>query len=87
MISIQKSRFFNKINFQNIFIVYILLQPIIDIITSLCIRNISETLSLGIVIRVFFMLFVMIYSIIKVPKKDKIKLIIYYSFIRFQGIP
>lgn len=73
MISIQKSRFFNKINFQNIFIVYILLQPIIDIITSLCIRNISETLSLGIVIRVFFMLFVMIYSIIKVPKKDKIK--------------
>ena len=74
MISIQKSRFFNKINFQNIFIVYILLQPIIDIITSLCIRNISETLSLGIVIRVFFMLFVMIYSIIKVPKKDKIKL-------------
>ena len=81
MISIQKSRFFNKINFQNIFIVYILLQPIIDIITSLCIRNISETLSLGIVIRVFFMLFVMIYSIIKVPKKDKIKLIIYYSFI------
>lgn len=71
MISIQKSRFFNKINFQNIFIVYILLQPIIDIITSLCIRNISETLSLGIVIRVFFMLFVMIYSIIKVPKKIK----------------
>ena len=54
MISIQKSRFFNKINFQNIFIVYILLQPIIDIITSLCIRNISETLSLGIVIRVCY---------------------------------
>ncbi len=86
MISIQKSRFFNKINFQNIFIVYILLQPIIDIITSLCIRNISETLSLGIVIRVFFMLFVMIYSIIKVPKKDKIKLIIYYSFIALYAV-
>lgn len=86
MISIQKSRFFNKINFQNIFIVYILLQPIIDIITSLCVRNISETLSLGIVIRVFFMLFVMIYSIIKVPKKDKIKLIIYYSFIALYAV-
>ena len=86
MISLQKSRFFNKINFQNIFIVYILLQPIIDIITSLCVRNISETLSLGIVIRVFFMLFVMIYSIIKVPKKDKIKLIIYYSFIALYAV-
>ena len=86
MISIQKSRFFNKINFQNIFIVYILLQPIIDIITSLCVRNISETLSLGIVVRVLFMLFLMIYSIIKTQKKDRVKLIIYYSCVALYGI-
>ena len=32
------------------------------------------------------MLFVMIYSIIKVPKKDKIKLIIYYSFIALYAV-
>ena len=86
MISLQKSRFFNKINFQNIFIVYILLQPIIDIITSLCVRNISETLSLGIVVRVLFMLFLMIYSIIKTQKKDRVKLIIYYSCVALYGI-
>lgn len=86
MISLQKSRFFNKINFQNIFIVYILLQPIIDIITSLCVRNISETLSLGVVVRVLFMLFLMIYSIIKTQKKDRVKLIIYYSCVALYGI-
>lgn len=86
MISLQKSRFFNKIIFQNIFIVYILLQPIIDIITSLCVRNISETLSLGIVVRVLFMLFLMIYSIIKTQKKDRVKLIIYYSCVALYGI-
>lgn len=86
MINLQKSNFLKKINFQNIFIIYILLQPIIDIITSLCVRNISETLSLGIVVRVFFMLFVMIYSIIKVPKKNKTKLIIYYACIALYAI-
>ena len=86
MVNLQKSNFFKKINFQNIFIIYILLQPIIDIITSLCVRNISETLSLGIVVRVLFMLFIVVYSIIKVPKKNKIKLIVYYSCIGLYGI-
>ena len=86
MINLQKSNFFKKINFQNIFIIYILLQPIIDIITSLCVRNTSETLSLGIVVRILFMLFIVVYSIIKVSKKNKIKLIIYYSCIALYGI-
>lgn len=86
MINIQKLNFFKKINLQNFLIIYILLQPIIDIITSLCIRNISETLSLGIVVRVLFMLFIVVYSIIKVPKKNKIELIIYYSCIGLYGI-
>lgn len=86
MVNLQKSNFLKKLNFQSIIIIYILLQPIIDIITSLCVRNISETLSLGIIVRVLFMLFIMIYSIIKVPKKSKIKLIIYYSCIGLYGI-
>lgn len=86
MVNLQKLNFLKKINFQNIFIIYILLQPIIDIITSLCVRNISETLSLGIVVRVLFMLFIVVYSIIKVPKKNKIKLIVYYSCIGLYGI-
>lgn len=86
MISFQKSNIFKKINFQNILIIYILFQPIIDIITSLCVRNISEKLSLGIVIRVLFMLFIMIYAIIKTNTKSRIKLIIYYSCIALYGI-
>lgn len=86
MVNIQKLNFLKKINFQNFIIIYIILQPIIDIITSLCIRNISETLSLGIAVRVLFMLFIMIYAIIKTNKKSRIKLIIYYSFIALYGI-
>ncbi len=86
MINLQKSNLSKKINFQNIFIIYILLQPIIDIVTSLCIRNVSETLSLGIIVRILFMLFVMIYAIIKTNKKSRIKLIIYYSCIALYGI-
>ena len=86
MISLQKSNIFKRINFQNIFIIYILLQPIIDIVTSLCVRNVSENLSLGIVIRVLFMLFIMIYAVIKIDKKGRIELIIYYSCIALYGI-
>lgn len=86
MISLQKSNIFKRINFQNIFIIYILLQPIIDIVTSLCVRNVSENLSLGIVIRVLFMLFIMIYAVIKTDKKGRIELIIYYSCIALYGI-
>ena len=86
MISLQKSNIFKRINFQNIFIIYILLQPIIDIVTSLCVRNVSENLSLGIVIRVLFMLFIMIYAVIKTDKKGRIELIIYYSCITLYGI-
>ncbi len=71
----------NKINFENIFIVYIILQPIIDIITSLCVRNISEELTFGIFIRAIFILYIVIYSIFKVNKKDKWKLLLYYASI------
>lgn len=75
----QKSKeLFAKINFENIFIIYIILQPIIDIITSLCIRNISEKLTLGIFIRTIFMLYIMIYTICKVDKKSRWKILIYY---------
>lgn len=71
----------SKISFENIFILYILFQPIIDIITSLCVRNISESLTLGIFIRTIFLLFIMIYTIIKIDKKNRFKILIYYSLI------
>lgn len=86
MVNIQKYDFFKKMNFQNFLIIYIISQSIIDIITSLCIRNISETLSLGIVVRLLFMLFIMIYAIIKTNNKNRIKLIVYYSCIALYGI-
>lgn len=70
-----------RINFENIFIIYIILQPIIDIITSLCVRNISEKLTFGIFIRTIFMLYAIVYAIFKLDKKDKWKLLIYYAFI------
>lgn len=57
---------------------YIILQPVIDIITSLCVRNSLENLSLGIFIRTLFMVFLAIYALIKSDKKDKFKILIYY---------
>lgn len=81
MIKIQTSRIFSKINFENIFILYIIIQPIIDLITSLCVRNISEKLTLGIFIRTIFMMFIMIYVILKVDKKSRWQILVYYSCI------
>lgn len=81
MDKIQRKKIFSKINFENIFILYIILQPIIDIITSLCVRNLSENLTLGIFIRTLFMICIMIYTIIKVDKKNRWQILLYYSFI------
>lgn len=83
----QKSKeLISKINFENIFILFIILQPIIDILTSLCVRNISEKLTLGIFIRAAFMLYIMIYTIIKVDKKSRCQILIYYSCIAIYSI-
>ncbi len=71
----------SKINFTNIFLLYIIMQPVIDIITSLCVRNISEKLTLGVFIRTIFVLYLMLYTIIKTDKKNKYQILIYYSFI------
>ncbi len=76
----------SKINFENIFILYIILQPIIDIITSLCVRHVSEKLTLGIFIRAIFMLYIMIYTIFKVDKKSKWQILIYYFCIAVYSI-
>lgn len=81
MNNLLKKKIFSKINFENILILYIILQPIIDIITSLCVRNISENLTLGIFIRTIFMIYIMIYTIIKTDKKNKWKILLYYLLI------
>lgn len=81
LIKLTINKFISKINFENIFILFIICQPIIDIITSLCVRNISETLTLGIFVRTIFMLYLMVYTFLKVNKKNKWKILIYYALI------
>lgn len=76
----------SKINFENIFILFIILQPIIDTLTSFCVRNISEKLTLGIFIRAAFMIYIMIYTIFKVDKKSRWQILIYYSCIAIYSI-
>lgn len=76
----------SKINFENIFILFIILQPIIDILTSFCVRNISEKLTLGIFIRAVFMIYIMIYTILKVDQKSRWQILIYYSCIAIYSI-
>ena len=68
----------NKINIKKILIFYLILQPIIDIITSLCVRYISESLTLGVFVRTFFMIFIALYALIIINNKDRIKSLIYY---------
>ncbi len=68
----------NKINIKKIITVYIILQPIIDVVTSLLVRNVSEVLTLGVIVRTLFMIGIAIYSLLTCDKKYRKKMIIYY---------
>lgn len=67
-----------KITIPNIIIAFIVLQPIIDIITSLSIEYLGLTITFGMVIRTIFMVFVAILGIIKTKGKYKIGMCIYF---------
>lgn len=71
---------FSKINFENILMLFIIIQPIVDILTSLSIEYVSEKLTIGIFIRTIFMGYVVIYSII-MAKENRKKILIYYGLI------
>lgn len=71
----------NKINIKKILIIYIILQPIIDVITSLLVRNVSEVLTLGVIVRTLFMVGIAIYSLFICDKKYRTKMIIYYTIL------
>ena len=49
------------------------MQPIIDLFTSFCIHVLQIKITLGIVIRVLFLLFLFLYYLLIVPKEDKKK--------------
>lgn len=70
-----------KITIEKIIIIYLLIQPILDVATSLCLEYISPNLTLGILIRTMFMGLIIIYSLFKADKKNRIKSLIYYGLV------
>lgn len=68
-----------QLNIQKLFIVFIVIQPIIDIITSVLVRHVSNVLTLGIFIRTIFMIAIVLYSFIISDKKYRIKMLIYFG--------
>ena len=52
------NKFINK-NTGIILIIFVLLQPVIDVLTSICI-NFDLIISIGVIVRVMFILFTMI---------------------------
>ncbi len=70
-----------KITIPNIIILFILMQPIIDIITSLGIEYSGASITIGICLRTLFMAFVVILGIMKSKKKYKIGMFIYYGML------
>ena len=70
-----------KNSIEKIIIFYILIQPILDVATSLCLEYINPYLTLGIFIRTIFMGAIIIYSLIKSNKRNRIKSFIYYALV------
>lgn len=68
-----------KLTVPNIIILFIILQPIIDIITGLSIQYANATITFGIIIRTIFMAFLVVLGFIKAEKKYRIGMSIYYG--------
>lgn len=68
-----------KITVPNIIIVFILLQPIIDMLTGLSMQYTNLTITFGIVIRTIFIIFLVVLGFIKANKKYKVGMSIYYG--------
>ena len=68
----------------NLIVSFILIQPILDLITSLVVRNMALPITLGLVIRSLFMAYLCIYVLVtksnnnKLIKYSKIALSIHY---------
>ena len=70
-----------KINMQNIIIAFIILQPIIDIITGITIQYTNISITFGILIRTVFMVFCVIVGFIKANKKYRIAMGVYFGIL------
>ena len=80
---------FIKKNINIIIAIFILIQPILDILTGLCLHLLNLNLTIGIVIRVLFMIFIVCISLF-VFKKEKLLMpyliIGIYCFLYLLGI-
>lgn len=74
-----KELIMKKISLEKILGFYIVVQFLIDVATAFCVNHISESLSIGIFVRTIFMIVIVLYSLVKSDKKDRIKMIIYYG--------
>ena len=72
-----------KNNLSKIISIFILIQPVLDLITGICIHVFSLNLTIGIIIRMLFLLFIM-YATTFIYKK-KLSLI-YYLIVAFYSI-
>lgn len=75
-----------KITVPNIIISFIILQPVIDIITGLSIEYGKVSITFGIMIRTIFMAFCAILGMVKANKKYRIGMGIYYGLLLIYGI-
>ena len=78
-----------KNNFNKILSIFILMQPVLDLITGICIHKLNINFTLGIIIRIIFLIFVMLTSTFIYNKKKNIiyyLLFIIYAIIYLLGI-
>ena len=71
----------NKLDIISILTIFIFIQPIIDLITSLTVRYTDCTITLGIVLRSFVMLLSTFYVIFKIPKNSLKKFTVLFYII------
>lgn len=71
----------DKLTVPNFIIIFIILQPIIDIITGLSLEYAETSITIGVVIRAMFMVFCMLLGVIKAEKKYRIAMCTYYGVV------
>ena len=72
-----------KKNFNILLIIFILIQPILDLITGIGLHIFNANLTLGIIVRIIFLIFVL-YSVLFVYKKKRN--LLYYGILLLYGI-
>ena len=77
-----KNKSKNKIiTIENILIIFLLFQPILDAVTTLCIEFISPSMTIGIVVRSLFLVTMAIGTLFIISKADRKNLFSYYILV------